>query len=74
MSSKSLKNEITNKLIGHIVYIYFNVNKQITEVKLLQVHCNTWNQLNVSKKRNSVSRKCLQIMNIFNIQFIYIDV
>ena len=38
ISSNSFKNKITNKLIWHITYIYLNVCKQMTEVKLLLLH------------------------------------
>ena len=32
------------------MYIYLDVCKQMTDVKLLLLHSNTWNYLNVSKQ------------------------
>ena len=32
------------------MYIYSNVCKQITDIKLLLLHNNTWNHLNVCKQ------------------------
>ena len=47
ISSNSFKNEITNK---SFMYINLNVNKQMTDVKLLLLHNNTWNHLTVCKQ------------------------
>ena len=32
------------------MYIYFNVCKQMTDVKLLLLHSNTWNHLTMCKQ------------------------
>ena len=50
MSSNSFKNEITYKLLTHklCMYIHLNDSKQMTDVKLLLLHSNTWNHLTVS--------------------------
>ena len=52
------------------MYIYLNVCKQMTNVKLLLLHSNTWNHLTVKKKNESglcenvIKKMCLQIINI----------
>ena len=35
----------------HIMYIYLNPCKQMTDVKLLVLHINTWNHLTVCKQK-----------------------
>ena len=49
ISSSSFKNEIIDKLFTYksCMYIHSNECKQMTNVKLLQLHSNTWNYLNV---------------------------
>ena len=65
ISSNLYKNEITAKLILHIMYIYLNVCKQMTDVKLLLIHSNTWNHLTVLEKmssgpfKNVIKKMCL---------------
>ena len=55
------------------MYIYLNVCKQMTDVKLLQLHGNMGNNLTVCKKKwvqahlKMLSTKYLQIICIFNI-------
>ena len=44
------KNEITDKLISHILYIYLNVCKQMTDVELLLVHSSVQDCLTVFKQ------------------------
>ena len=54
------------------MYIYLNVWKQMTDVKLLLLYSNTWNYLTVLKKRilssgsfkNDINKMCLQIIYI----------
>ena len=52
----------------YILYIYFNVLKRMTDVKLLLVHRNTWNHLTVCKQMSSgsfeniINKMCLQII------------
>ena len=45
------------------MYIYLNACKQMTDVKLLLLHRNTWNQLIVRKKCSgsfeNVIKKCV---------------
>ena len=52
ITSYSFKNEFTNKLFPYksYMYIYLNVFKQITDVKLLLLHSNTWNHLPFCKQ------------------------
>ena len=52
ISCNAFKNEITYKLFTDksYKYIYLNVCKQITNVKLLLLHSNTWNHLTLHKK------------------------
>ena len=51
ISSKSFKNEITYKLFTYkYMYILLNVCKQMTDIKLLQLHSNIWNHLIMCKK------------------------
>ena len=52
ISSNSLKNQITYKLVTYkwYMYIYLNACKQMTDVKLLLLHCNTWNHLTLYKQ------------------------
>ena len=38
----------------HIMYIYLNVYKQMTNVRLWLLHSNTWNYLNVYKQMTDV--------------------
>ena len=69
ISSDSFKNEITDK---HIMYIYLNVSKQMTDVKLSLLHSNTWNHLTMCKKwaqacLKMLSTKCVYKSYIFNI-------
>ena len=47
MSSNPFKNEITSKLLTHKSYMYIHLNecKQMTDVKLLLLHSNSWNHL-----------------------------
>ena len=50
------------------MYIYLNVCQQITDIKLLLLHSNTWNNLTVCKKislgslKNVTKKICLQII------------
>ena len=49
------------------MYIHLTVCKQMTDVKLLLLHSNTWNHLTVEKKiaqacLEMLSTKCLQII------------
>ena len=49
------------------MYIYLNVWKQLTDIKLLRLHYNTWNHLTVCKKMSSgsfknIKKMCLQII------------
>ena len=48
------------------MYIYLNVCKQMTDVKLLLLHNNTWNNLTVSKKKFELKLvpKCYE-QNVF---------
>ena len=41
------------------MYIYLNVCKQMTDVKLLVLHSNTWNHLSVYKKSTQAHLKML---------------
>ena len=52
ISSKSFQNEITDKLFPYKSYMYIHLNlcKQMTDVRILPFHSNTWNQLTLSKK------------------------
>ena len=49
------------------MYIYSNVCKQMTDVKLLMLRINTWNYLTVCKQmitglfKNVINKMCLQI-------------
>ena len=43
--------------VGNFTNIYLNVCKQITDVKLLLLHRNTWNKLTMCKKMSSGSFK-----------------
>ena len=45
----SFKNEITDKLIVHIMYIYLDKRKQMIDVKFCLLYDNTWNHLTVCK-------------------------
>ena len=49
ISSNSFNNEITYKFFSDksYMYIYWNVCKQMTDVKFLLLHNNTWNHLTV---------------------------
>ena len=54
------------------MYIYFDVCKQMVDVKLLLLYSNTWNHLNVYKKLTQahlkmLSAKCVYKSYIFNI-------
>ena len=51
-SSDSFKNEINYKLFPYKLYMYIrlNVYKQMTDVKLLFLHSNTWNHLTLCKQ------------------------
>ena len=55
------------------MYIYLNVYKQMTDVKLLLLYNNTWNHLTVWKKEwtqaclKMLSTKCIYKSYIFNI-------
>ena len=51
ISSNLFKNEITNKLISYIMYIYLNKYKQITDGNLLVLDSNAWNHLTMSEER-----------------------
>ena len=51
------------------MYIYLNVCKQMTDIKLLLLHSNTWNHLTVRKTELRFILKCYQ-QNVF--RFIYI--
>ena len=55
ISSNSFKNESTKKLFTYksFMNIDLNVCKQITDVKLLLLHRNTWTHLTVFKNMNS---------------------
>ena len=53
------------------MYIYLNMYKQMTDVKLLLLHSNTWNYLTMYKKKISsgsfkkvINKMCLQIIYI----------
>ena len=37
------------------MYIYLNMCNQMTDVKLLQLHSNTWSHLTVCKQKNELS-------------------
>ena len=52
ISSKSFKKEITYKLFFNrlYMYIYSNVCKQTTDVKLPLLHSNTWNHFTMCKQ------------------------
>ena len=51
-SSNSFKSGSYRKInIIDIMYNYLNVCKQMTDVKLLLLHCNTWNHLTVGKQK-----------------------
>ena len=51
------------------MYIYSNLCKQMTNVKLL--HSNTWNHLIVQKMSSGlfkiINKMCLQIIYVFNL-------
>ena len=49
INSNSFRNEITNELNSYM-YIYLAACKQMTDVKLLLLHSNTWNHLTVYKQ------------------------
>ena len=40
------------------MHIYFDVCKQMTDVKLLLLHSNTWNHLTVCKQMADVKLNC----------------
>ena len=50
------------------MYNYLNVNKEMTDGKLLRLHSNTWNHLTVYKQmspgsfKNVINKMCLQII------------
>ena len=52
ISSNPFKNKITNNLFTHKWYMHdhLTVCKQMTDVKLLVLHSNTWNFLTVCKQ------------------------
>ena len=52
ISSNLKKDKITYKLFSYKSYIYNHspMSKQISDVKLLELHWNTWNQLSVCKQ------------------------
>ena len=72
MSCNSFKNEITYKLFTYksYMYIYLDVCKQMTDIKLLLLHRNTWNHLTEYRKMSSglfksvINRMCLRIIYI----------
>ena len=68
MSSNSFKNEITYKLFTHKSCMYINLNecKQMTDVKLLLLHSNSWNLLSVCKQmiNSKYNYLCLKYFNI----------
>ena len=55
------------------MYNYLNECKQITDVKLLLLHSNTWNQFNCAQKKwahtrlKMLSTKCVYKSYVFNI-------
>ena len=51
-SSNSFKNEYTHKLFANKAYMYIHLNvcKQMIDDRLLLLHRNAWNYLNVYKK------------------------
>ena len=52
ISSNSFKNEITDKLFTYksYMYIYLNVRKQMTHIRLLLLHSNIWNHFTACKQ------------------------
>ena len=48
IGSNSFKNQITDKLIKHFMYLYLHVSKQMIDAKLL--HNKTWNHLTLCKQ------------------------
>ena len=53
-------------LTNHIMYIYLNVCKQMTDVKLLLLYSNTWNHLTVCKQIiNRIIRIWLKYLKTF---------
>ena len=65
--SNSFKNDISDKLIWHITYLFKCVQ---TNDKLFLLHRNTWNQLSVQKwapLRLKMLRKYLQNINLIYI-------
>ena len=50
------------------MYIYLNMCKQMTDVKLLLLHRNTWNHVNAGRNelgftfKDVIHKMCLQIM------------
>ena len=55
INSNSFKDKINDKLI---MYIYLNVCKQMTDVKLLILYSNTWNYLTMCKKKKEKKDVC----------------
>ena len=48
------------------MYIYLNVCKQMTDVKLLLLHSNTWNHLTVCKNELRLVEICYQQNEFIN--------
>ena len=63
----SFKKEITYKIFTYklCMHIFFDVYKQMTYVKLLLLHGNTWNHLTVPKKWAQARLKVLSTKCVY---------
>ena len=65
INSNSIKNEITYELILHILYIYLNVCKEMTSVKLSLLHRIISNHFTMWKKKTQARLKMLSTKCVY---------